>query len=143
MSTPATPSTNPLSVSANETTPALSEGERLMNVFIAPSKTFIDLKRKTGWFIPWLVLAITSLAFVSIAAQKIGFRQISENRIRMSPKAQESMEQVPAERRAAAMQFSVMITKVISFAFPIIFLLVFLIYAVTLLGTFNFGMGTE
>lgn len=143
MSTPATPSTNPLPVSADETTPALSEGERLTNVFIAPSKTFTDLKRKAGWFVPWLVLAIVTVAFVGVAGYKVGFRQMMENEMRLNPKAQERISQIPPERRDAAMAVSVTITKVRFFLRPVFLLVVFLIYAAILLATFNFGMGTQ
>lgn len=143
MSTSATPSSNPMPGSTAEAAPALSEGQRLMNVFIAPSKTFCDLRRKANWFVPWLVLAVASLGFIGAAAQKIGFRQIAENAMRMNPKAQERMAQLPPERREAAVDVAVTFTKVFSFASPAIALLVYLIMAAILMGTFNFGLGAE
>ena len=51
--------------------PGLSEPQRLTNVFIAPSKTFVDLKRKASWWVPWLISALFALGFVIVAAQKI------------------------------------------------------------------------
>jgi hypothetical protein len=141
MSTSATPGSAPETLS--QSAPALSEGQRLINVFIAPAKTFTDLKRKGNWFSPWLVLAITSLIFIGVVAQKVGFRQLAENQIRMNTKAQERMAQMPANQRERGMEFSAMITKVVSFAVPVIMLIIFLIYAVVLMGSYNFGMGAE
>jgi Yip1 domain len=144
MSTPAASAFDPQPRPTSETAPALSEGQRLINVFIAPSKTFTDLKRKASWFVPWLVMAITSLAFAGVVVQKVGFRQLTENQMRMEgSKAQDRMAQMPSEQRERVMEFRVIITKVTLFTFPLLGLLIFLIYAAILMGTFNFGMGTE
>src|SRR5260370_26202980 len=104
MSTPVTPSANPLPGSTAEATPTLSEGERLINVFIAPSKTFTDLKRKASWFVPWLVLAIASLAVIGGGAQKVCFLQITENAMRMNPKTQDRIAQMAADQRQPDMR---------------------------------------
>jgi hypothetical protein len=143
MNAPATPVPKQPPVSAPETAPALSEGERLVNVFIAPSKTFSDLKRKASWFVPWLVLAVASWSFIGVVSQKVGFRQVSENQMRMNPKAQERMAQFPAERRERAIEIGAMFTKGLAFAFPVLALLGYLIIAAVLMGTFNFVIGTE
>ncbi|HTC95411.1 MAG TPA: YIP1 family protein [Terriglobales bacterium] len=143
MSTPAASGPNLMPVPAPETASALSEGERLINVFIAPSKTFYDLKRKATWFVPWLVLAVASWVFVGVVAQKIGFRQITENQMRLNPKAQERIAQLPADRRERGMEIGVLFTKAAAFAFPVLALLGYLIIAAVLMGTFNFVIGTE
>src|SRR5260370_36950444 len=88
MSTPVTPSANPLPGSTAEATPTLSEGERLINVFIAPSKTFTDLKRKASWFVPWLLLAVVSYAVIVVGVHKGGFWYATENQIRFEIKCQ-------------------------------------------------------
>src|SRR6266852_8801664 len=139
MSTPAMPVPTP----SAESSSALSEGERLINVFVAPSKTFTDLKRKASWFVPWLLLAVVSYAFIGAVAQKVGLRQDTENQMRLNTKAQERMAQMPAEQRERAMEISVMVTKVILFFVPLIALLFYLIIAAVLMGSFNFGMGAE
>jgi hypothetical protein len=36
----------------------LSEPQRLVDVFIAPSKTFTDLRRNASWWAPFLITAI-------------------------------------------------------------------------------------
>ena len=53
---------------------SLSEGARILNTFIAPSKTFTDLKRNASWWGPWLVISIFALIFVYSMDRQIGFR---------------------------------------------------------------------
>src|SRR5260370_31907693 len=99
MSTPAMP----VPAASAESSPALSEGERLINVFIAPSKTFTDLKRKASWFVPWLLLAVVSFAFIGAGAQKGGLRPATENPMRFNTQGQGPMARIPAEPRGPRM----------------------------------------
>jgi hypothetical protein len=69
---PATPTPEPA---------ALSEGARLINTFIAPSKTFTDLRRNASWWAPFIILSVAGLAFFMIVGQKINFRKVAENQI--------------------------------------------------------------
>jgi hypothetical protein len=142
MSTSATPGSMP---EIPSTEPPLSEGQRLINVFIAPSKTFTDLKTRGNWswIVPWLILVVAGYAFVGTIAQKVGFRQVTENQIRLSAKAQARMDQVPPEQRERALNTGATITKGISFAFPVIAILFHLIVALVLWATFNFVLGAE
>jgi len=140
MSTPAMPVPAP----SAESSSALSEGERLINVFIAPSKTFTDLKRKASWFVPWLVMAIASVTLVAVVGQKVGFRQVTENQMHMEgSKAQERMAEMPADQRERITNARTIGTRIFSYAFPLLLLLIWLVYAGILMGTFNFGMGEE
>lgn len=145
MSTSPTPASTPTPTPGSE--PELSEGQRLIDVFVAPSKTFGDLRhtanRIAPWLVPWLVVALFSLAFVGAAAQKVGFRQIAENAMRMNPKAQERLAQAPPDRREAAIALTVTITKVSAFASPVLALIIYIIMAAVLMATFNFGLGAE
>ncbi|HZW81151.1 MAG TPA: hypothetical protein VFF50_11830 [Candidatus Deferrimicrobiaceae bacterium] len=59
-------------VLASEAAP-LSEGARIVNTFIAPSKTFGDLRRNASWWGPWLLISIVSLLFVYSMDRQIGF----------------------------------------------------------------------
>ena len=65
----------------------LSEGARIVNTFIAPSKTFTDLRRNASWWGPWLLISIFALIFVYSMDRQIGFDQISRNEIAHSPQA--------------------------------------------------------
>ena len=60
-----------------------------LNAFIAPSKTFTDLRRNASWWAPFLLMVIViSTVFVYTVDQKIGFRKVTDNQLQMSPKAQ-------------------------------------------------------
>jgi hypothetical protein len=122
--------------------PALSEAQRLLNVFIAPSKTFSDLRRKSRWWVPWIVIAAASLAFIVVIDQKVGFDQIAHNVIASSSRA-EQVEQLPPEQRAKQYQSVARFTRTLAYASPVTALIVYLIVAALLMGTFRFGAGAE
>jgi len=131
-------SATPATVAAPQSEPA-----RIVNTFVAPSKTFADLKRVSRWWAPWLVLAVFSYLFVAVAARQVGFEQIAKNQMRLSPKRAEQIEKLPPEQRAQAVERSVTGTKWISYFFPIVQLVWLAIVAAVLLATFNFGAGAE
>jgi len=121
----------------------LSEGQRLLDTFIAPSKTFTDLRRNASWWAPFLVSAIVSVMFVYVVDQKVGFRKVSENQLQMQPKQAERIESLPADQREKAMQRSVALTKAMSFAYPLLILLWLAIVAGVLLATLKFGASAD
>ncbi len=127
--------------------PAMSAPARIFSTFFAPSKTFTDLKTHTtsfSWFAPWLVLAVFSVIFGITAQQKVGFRQMAENGMKLAPASRvEQMEKMPAEQRERAMNLTASIYAGITYGFPVVRLIFLLIVAGILLGTFNFGAGAE
>jgi len=129
---------------AAEVSEPLSEPARLVDTFIAPGKTLADVKRVSRWWSPFIVLTIASYALIVVAGQRVGWEQITENGLRMSPKQAARLEAVPAEQRPAAMERAVRFTRIISYAFPIAFNLPFLlIVSAILMASFNFGAGAE
>ena len=122
--------------------PALSEGQRLLDTFIAPNKTFTDLRRSSRWWVPWVVIAVASLAFIYVIDQKIGFDQIAHNLIANSARA-EQVEQLPPDQRAQRYQSIARFTRIMAYASPLTALIIYLIIAAVLMGTFRFGAGAE
>jgi len=122
---------------------ALSEGQRLINTFIAPSKTFTDLKRSAAWWAPFLITAIVSLLFVYVVDQKVGFSKVVENQLRASPKQADRIERLPAADREKAMRQQVTITKIFSYSYSVFILLWYAIVAAILLASFKFGAGAD
>jgi hypothetical protein len=116
----------------------LSEGARILNAFIAPTKTFTDLRRNSSWWAPWLLISVFSLLFVYAMERQVGFEQITKNAIAQSPRA-EQFEKLPPEQRAKQMRISTTVTAYISWATPAVILVAYLIIAGVLLGTFKFG----
>jgi len=131
------------SVPAPGTTAPLSEPQRIVNTFVAPTKTFTDVKRVARWWAPWLIISLFSYALVGVVAQKVGFDQVTENQLKLSPKRAERLEKLPPDRRAKNIQLSITITRVISYSIPVVNLIYFAVIAAVLLATFKFGAGAE
>jgi Yip1 domain len=123
--------------------PGLSEPQRLVNTFIAPRKTFEDLKRNPSWWVPWLITGIFSIIFGAVAVQKIDIPRFLQQQIEKSPSAQRRLEQLTPEQRERGMAVQATIVKGTFFAFPVISLLSGLVIAAVLMAVFNFILGAE
>src|ERR1039458_1017108 len=123
--------------------PPLSQAERVVDTFVAPSETFTDIRRSDWWCRPWILMAIASLAMVTVVDKKLGMDKVVENQMALSPKQAEKLDQLPPEQRAAQMQTIVKFNRAISYAYPVIALIIVAIIAAVLLGTFNFGFGAH
>jgi len=121
----------------------LSEAQRLVNTFVAPSKTFTDLRRSASWWAPFLIITIVSLLFIYVVDQKVGFRKVVENLIQLQPKQAERMENMPADQREKVMQQQVSVTKIITYAVPVIALGLYAVFAGVLFATLKFGASAE
>jgi hypothetical protein len=120
---------------------ALSEGARIVDTFIAPSKTFTDLRRSAVWWAPFLLLSIFSLAFFYVVGQKIGFRKVAETQVQASPKAAARMDNLPADQRDQALDRQAKGTQYFCYGYPLVLLLINLIISAVLFATFKFGAG--
>ena len=125
-----------------ETKP-LSEVERVVDTFIAPTKTFTDIRRSASWWLPWLLMAISSLVLVYVVDKKLGMEKVVENQMALSPKQSAKLDQLPPDQRAAQLEGVVKLNRTISFAYPVLALVIAVIMAAVLMGTFNFGFGAE
>ncbi|MFZ0284563.1 MAG: YIP1 family protein [Terriglobales bacterium] len=128
----------PTAVSAPEPAP-LSQGARIVDTFIAPSKTFTDLRRSASWWVPFLLLSVIAWAFFYVVDQKIGYRKVAENQIQASPKATRQMDQLTPEQRSQATARQVAGIRYFLYAYPAVILLWNLIIAAVLFATFKFG----
>jgi hypothetical protein len=134
MSTPALP---------EEIGPVLSEGQRLLYTFTAPSRTMADLRRSASWWVPWLLISIVSIAFAYTLDKKIGWAQVMETQIQSNPKASAQMDKMPADQRQKVLNIQVMSARIIGYAAPVTTLLALVVSAGVLLGVFNFGFGAK
>jgi hypothetical protein len=128
-------------VPAPETAP-LSEGARIINTFIAPSKTFTDLGRNASWWGPWLLISIFALIFIYSMDRQIGFDQISRNEIAHSPRA-EQFDKLSPDDQAKQLRFSDALVRYLSYGIPATILIFLAITTVVLWATFNFGAGAN
>jgi len=127
---------------AAETTPGLTQWERIVDTFTAPSKTFTDIKLgHKSWWLPFVIYVVLGFAFYAAVNSKIGMRQVVDNQIRLSPKSEERMSTLTPEQRESQMKISTTITQVVFIASPVFLLATGAVIALVLWGTINFGFG--
>jgi len=131
---PVLPPTSP----APESAP-LSEAARIIDTFIAPSKTFTDLRRSAAWWGPFLVLIAVGILFTYGVGQKVGFDRATENILQSKPKQWDRIQSMPPEERDKVMLGAAKRTMIVSYIFPLINLILLLIVAGVLLATFKFA----
>jgi len=121
----------------------LSEGERIVDTFVAPTKTFTDLSRSANWFVAWLLLAIFSIGLVVVVDKKLGMEKVVENGLALQPKQAAQLDQLSPEARASRIETIIKFNRVVSYCYPIVIIVFLAIVAAVLLATFNFGLGAE
>lgn len=122
---PATPDPQP-------TPEGLSQGARIVDTFIAPSKTFADIRRSAQWWLPFLLMVIAGCSLVYVAEQKIGTAKIVENELQARPKQQDRFEKLTPEQQASQIKVTGVIYYV---AIPVFTLIIWLIMAGLQFGT--------
>ena len=121
----------------------LSEPQRIIDTFIAPSKTFADLRRNASWWGPFVLVVIVSFLFCYTVDQKVGFRKVAENLLQQSPKQAERIESLPADQREKVMKQQTTGTKYFSYGISVIAILIYLIIAGVLYATVKFGANAD
>src|SRR5260370_22310607 len=123
--------------------PRLSEPARIINLFIAPRKTFEDLKLNQSWWVPWLLSAVIGVLFGVVAVQKIDMVRFTRQQIEQSKMAQRQMEQLSPEQQEQQIRSRPTFTKVVFYISPVFSLIGGLIIAAVLMAVFNFGFAAE
>ncbi len=121
----------------------LSQLERVADAYVAPTKTFSDIRRNATWWLPFLMGLVVSLLFVYAVDRQIGFAQVAQANIDRSASAQQRMSSLPDAQRERTMQTIARTTRVISYGYPLVGLIFALIAAAILMGSFNFGLGAR
>ena len=122
-------------------TPGLSQWERVICSFTAPSRTFTDIKRNTSWWLPFLLTAIFGYALFAAVQIKVTWPQVAENSVKLNAKQAEQLDKLPPEQRAANMKISALVTQGIFAGLPILGILITAVTSGVLLATINFGFG--
>ncbi len=136
---PVLPGSSPV---ATEPAP-LSEGARIVNTFIAPSKTFTDLRRNASWWAPFLLIAIVWVGFVYTVNKQIGFRTITENQIQMVPKAAEQFDRLPPDQREKQIAVRTKGTVIFDYSKSVLRIAWFAIIALILFATLKLAAGVS
>jgi hypothetical protein len=118
----------------------LSETQRVVDTFVAPTKTFTDIRRKATFWGPLIIMIIVGVCFAFSVQQKIGWERVAENNIHQSPKAEEQLGLLPdggASRKVMAAKA----TAITRYAYFVPVLIFTAIYALLIWVTVNFGFG--
>jgi hypothetical protein len=121
----------------------LSQVERVVNTFVAPTVTFKDILRSTSWWLPFVLILVFSTASTYTIDRQVGFSRAAENQVHASPRQEEQMSELTPQVRAAQMEKRAIGTRYFSYGLPIFLPLIFAIYSAILLGAFNFGLGAR
>src|SRR5271157_6518670 len=121
----------------------LTEVERVVDTFVAPSKTFTDIRRNASWWVPWLLMSIFGLAVVFVVDKKLGMGTAYENQLRLSPKQMDKIDQMPTDQKAKAMQVGATITRYFAYGSPLLTIIFVAVITAVLMASFNFGFGAE
>jgi hypothetical protein len=123
--------------------PGLSQAERVVDTFVAPSKTFTDILRSTTWWLPFLLLIVVTMASTFAVDQKIGFDRVAEQSIAQSSSASEQMANLSPPDRAARMHMIAAGQKYGMYASAVFILIFVAIVALLNWATLNFVMGAS
>lgn len=121
----------------------LSQVERVVDTFIAPTKTFTDILRNSSWWLPFLLLVLVTLGTTVVVEKQVGWGRVAENQIHQNPKQEEAMASLTPEQRASRMQVTANVWRYLSygsFAFILFFVALF---ALIYWASFNFGLGAK
>jgi hypothetical protein len=130
-------------VTVESSGPGLSQVERVVDTFVAPSKTFKDILRSTSWWLPFLLMVLVTAGSSAVVEKQVGWERVSENQVHQSPKAEERLASLTPDQRAAQMGLSAKITRYASYC-SFVFILVFVaIFALIYWASFNFGLGAK
>jgi hypothetical protein len=132
--------TEPVAALIPEGTP-LNEGQRIVDTFTAPSKTFIDLLRSAAWWGPFLIMVIVSVGFSYAVQQKVGWEKAFENNMHQSPKQEARFDQLTPEQAATQKVIAAKVTAGISYAYSLVVLIITAITTLLVWMTVNFGFG--
>jgi hypothetical protein len=121
----------------------LSQIERVVDTFVAPTKTFTDILRSRSWWLPLLIYLVVSAGFAFAVDQKIGFDSVAEQAVQQSSIAQSQLDSLSPEMRSQAIHRQAVRTKYTSYVGGIFFLVFALFGALLNWATINFGFGAK
>jgi len=121
----------------------LSEVERVVDVFVAPTKTFTDILRSTKWWLPFVLMLLSTSGTTVVVDKQVGFARVAENQIQQNPKQADAFGSLTAEQRATRLQSMAKGYRYSSYG-AFVFILIFVaIGSLLYWASFNFGLGAK
>lgn len=121
--------------------PPMSEGARIVNTFISPSKTFTDLgthAKGWSWIVPWLILSATGVLFAYAVGAKVTFARAADNVLQTRPKQYDRIQAMSPEERDKNMQAQEKATMIGAYIFPVYDIIIVLLVSAALYASFTF-----
>jgi hypothetical protein len=118
----------------------LSQTARIIDTFVAPSKTFTDLRRSAQWWLPFLLMTLVGWSLVYVAEQKIGTQKLVANDLHARPKAEERFDKATPEQQQQQIRISGIVYYV---AIPVFTLVIWVVMAALQFGTFKVGANAD
>ncbi|MES2392475.1 MAG: YIP1 family protein [Acidobacteriota bacterium] len=125
------------------TGPGLSQGERVVDTFLAPSKTFTDILRSSSWWLPLVIMAVFTMASGFAIGKKVGWDAVAEQQMTKSPTAADRFEQMPPDQRTLAVNRVAKTMPFFTYGAFVIILIFVALHALLLWASFNFGLGAK
>jgi hypothetical protein len=121
----------------------LSQLERVVDTFVAPTATFRDILRSTSWWLPFVLMVVAAIGVTVAVQQKVGWDQVVQTQIRMTPSLQEQMASLTPDAQAQRMHVMVLGYQYSAYAAPVFVLVFTALAALVFWATFNFGLGAK
>ncbi len=122
-------------------THSLTQAERVADTFVAPSKTFSDILRNASWWLPCVVIVLTTMLFSVTAIKKVGIERMSDNLIATMPRMQDMIANGgPEQAQAIHQRFEKQVSGQF-YSSPVIMIVAGFIVAGLFLGLANFAFG--
>lgn len=121
----------------------LSEGERVLDAFVAPSQTFTDIVRSASWWLPFVLLALVTLATAFVVDRQVGFERVAENQIHLSPAQSDRFDTLPADQKAAQLHGMSKGYRYSTYGSIVLILIFVALFALVYWASFNFGLGAR
>jgi hypothetical protein len=85
---------------------------RIFGVFFEPGKTFEDIGKRPTWFLPLLIIVVSTVAFTVVLGQHLGWEHIVRQQVEASSRA----AQLPAEQREAQISMGARMAPIFGYA---------------------------
>src|SRR5579884_3403564 len=121
----------------------LSQIERVLYTFAAPSQAFKDLLRNRSWWLALALTVLTSFFYSYTIIQKVGIDQTVQNMVQRNAALQHAVETDTPKQRAATLAGAQTSLRVSMALEPVIVVLFNLFLAGIFLASFNVVFGTK
>jgi hypothetical protein len=130
-------SRNEMGSGVMETTAGLSQVDRIVNLFTAPSKTFTDIRRNTSWWVPYALAVVLSLMTAVVIDKQVSFEVVVQNSLHDTPQVEENLAGQEPATRAIEIHRLANNERYKAYGYPALTLLLAAFAALGLWGTFN------